>query len=80
MYSCNISILGLSPLASTNVVKRAYKRLALKYHPEVNRGETKKEKEEVIKEIKSTYESLMVNSKESLQINRPTDPDISTGN
>ena len=42
---------------SINDVKHAYKRLTPKYHPEVIRGETKKENEAIFKEID---ESLMV--------------------
>ncbi|CAA6660160.1 unnamed protein product [Spirodela intermedia] len=58
-YSSEFAVLGLSPFASASDVKRAYKRLALKYHPDVIRGETGHEKEETFKEIKSAYESLM---------------------
>ena len=45
---------------SINDVKRAYKRLTPKYHPEVIRGEMKKEKEALFKEIETTYESMIV--------------------
>ena len=45
---------------SINDVKHAYMRLTPKYHPKVIRGEKKKEKEVVFKEIETTYESLMV--------------------
>ncbi|CAN8270642.1 unnamed protein product [Cochlearia groenlandica] len=47
-------ILGLTPLASQAEVKRAFKRLALKYHPDVHKG-----KEKDFKNIKSAYECLM---------------------
>ncbi|XP_078434327.1 chaperone DnaJ-domain superfamily protein [Wolffia australiana] len=56
---CEFAVLGLSPFASADDVKRAYKRLALKHHPDVIRGKTGPAKEEVFKEIKSAYESLM---------------------
>ncbi|XP_010521153.1 PREDICTED: uncharacterized protein LOC104800125 isoform X2 [Tarenaya hassleriana] len=48
------TVLGLTPLATKSDVKRAYKRLALKYHPDVHKGP-----ENNFKEIKSAYESLM---------------------
>eukprot|EP00262_Sarcandra_glabra_P016180 TRINITY_DN5194_c0_g3_i1.p1 TRINITY_DN5194_c0_g3~~TRINITY_DN5194_c0_g3_i1.p1 ORF type:complete len:137 (-),score=21.93 TRINITY_DN5194_c0_g3_i1:130-540(-) len=53
------SVLGLTPLSSRTDVKRAYKRLALKYHPDVIRGENGHRKQEIFKEIKYAYESLM---------------------
>ncbi|CAH2066855.1 unnamed protein product [Thlaspi arvense] len=48
------TILGLAPFASQAEVKRAFKRLALKYHPDVHKGQEKD-----FKEIKSAYECLM---------------------
>ncbi|CAA7052402.1 unnamed protein product [Microthlaspi erraticum] len=48
------TILGLTPFASQAEVKRAFKRLALKYHPDVHKGQEKD-----FKEIKSAYECLM---------------------
>ncbi|EOA35884.1 hypothetical protein CARUB_v10021139mg [Capsella rubella] len=48
------TILGLTPLASQTEVKRAFKRLALKYHPDVHKGQDKD-----FKDIKSAYECLM---------------------
>ncbi|GAB4844797.1 hypothetical protein Ancab_038184 [Ancistrocladus abbreviatus] len=53
------AILGLSPFASKSDVKQAYKRLALKYHPDVIRGENVVEKHEMFREIKSAYESII---------------------
>ncbi|KAK9095893.1 hypothetical protein Sjap_021390 [Stephania japonica] len=58
-FSDEFSVLGLSPFSSKFDVKQAYKRLALKYHPDVIRGENLREKQELFKEIKSAYESLM---------------------
>ncbi|CAD5182402.1 unnamed protein product [Musa acuminata subsp. malaccensis] len=57
--------LGLTPFASRCDVKRAYKRLALKYHPDVVRGDNGGgEKDETFREIKSAYESLMAKFEE----------------
>ncbi|CAL9173597.1 unnamed protein product [Musa hybrid cultivar] len=58
--------LGLTPFASRCDVKRAYKRLALKYHPDVVRGDNGggEKKDETFREIKSAYESLMAKFEE----------------
>ncbi|KAL8138236.1 hypothetical protein V2J09_004237 [Rumex salicifolius] len=53
------AILGLSPFASKSDVKHAYKRLALKYHPDVSRGDTVSAVNETFREIKSAYESII---------------------
>ncbi|KAL9250135.1 V-type proton ATPase subunit G-like protein [Drosera capensis] len=50
------AVLGLSPFASKLDVKRAYKRLALKHHPDVVRSGTVVEKVETFQEIKLAYE------------------------
>ncbi|KAF5188307.1 Chaperone dnaj-domain superfamily protein [Thalictrum thalictroides] len=57
--SDDFAVLGLTPSASKTDVKHAYKRLALKYHPDVIRGDNLHEKQEIFKEIKFTYERLM---------------------
>ncbi|MEM0231333.1 MAG: molecular chaperone DnaJ [Candidatus Woesearchaeota archaeon] len=49
-------ILGVPPNASKEEIKRAYKELAKKYHPDLNRGD--KEKEEKFKEINEAYRVL----------------------
>ncbi|ONK77399.1 uncharacterized protein A4U43_C02F6130 [Asparagus officinalis] len=58
--------LGLAPSASKVEVKNAYKRLALKYHPDVvRRGDMGgQEKTEAFKEIKFAYENLMAEFEE----------------
>ncbi|KAF8098105.1 hypothetical protein N665_0273s0006 [Sinapis alba] len=48
------TVLGLTPFASQAEVKRAFKRLALKYHPDVHKGQEKD-----FKEIISAYECLL---------------------
>ncbi|MBI6527805.1 molecular chaperone DnaJ [Proteus vulgaris] len=49
-------VLGLSKNADEKEIKRAYKRLAMKYHPDRNQGD--KESESKFKEIKEAYEVL----------------------
>ncbi|QSW37940.1 DnaJ domain-containing protein [Candidatus Vidania fulgoroideae] len=48
-------ILGLNENSSLQEVKKAYRRLAMKYHPDRNPG---KESEEKFKEIKEAYERI----------------------
>ena len=49
-------ILGVSRTAEEREIKKAYKRLAMKYHPDRNQGD--KEAEAKFKEIKEAYEIL----------------------
>ena len=51
-----MKLLGVSKDASERDIKKAYKRLAMKYHPDRTRGD--KEKEETLKQIKEAYEVL----------------------
>lgn len=47
--------LGVSPSASADEIKKAYRRLARKYHPDINKD---KDAEEKFKEINAAYEIL----------------------
>ena len=49
-------LLGISKSADEKEIKRAYKKLAMQYHPDRTKGD--KEKEEKFKEIQEAYEVL----------------------
>ena len=51
-------ILNVSSDASDAEIKKAYKKLAMKYHPDKSQGENKKENEDKFKAISSAYEVL----------------------
>ncbi|WMC18932.1 MAG: molecular chaperone DnaJ [Enterobacteriaceae bacterium PSpicST2] len=55
-------LLGISRTSSNKEIKRAYKRLAMKYHPDRNK---KKNAEKYFKEIKEAYEILIDEKKRS---------------
>ncbi|KPJ50268.1 hypothetical protein AMJ40_03400 [candidate division TA06 bacterium DG_26] len=55
-------VLGVSKTATEDEIKRAYRGLAKKYHPDVNR-ENKEEAAERFKEISEAYEVLMDKTK-----------------
>lgn len=50
-------ILGVSPQASDDEVKKAYRALAKKYHPDVNNGSA--QAEERMKEVNEAYSAIM---------------------
>lgn len=51
------SVLGLSPSASDDEVKKAYRKLALKYHPDANPGD--KSAEDKMKQINAAYDQIV---------------------
>ena len=51
-------VLGVSKTASDDEIKKAYRKLAMKHHPDRNQGEKSKEAEEKFKEAKEAYEML----------------------
>jgi DnaJ family protein B protein 4 len=59
------SILGISRNATEEDIKKAYKKLALKWHPDRNRN-NKKEAEEKFKELAEAYEVLSDKNKREI--------------
>jgi len=57
-------LLGVSKSAGTEEVKKAYRQLALKYHPDRNQGS--KEAEERFKEVTEAYEVLRDSEKRAM--------------
>ncbi|HET6454406.1 MAG TPA: DnaJ domain-containing protein, partial [Armatimonadota bacterium] len=55
-YKDYYAVLGVTKGASEKEIKQAYRKLARKYHPDVNPGS--KEAEEKFKEISEAYEVL----------------------
>jgi len=51
-------ILGVTKNASEEEIKKAYRKLAMKHHPDRNQGDTSKAAEEKFKEAKEAYEML----------------------
>ena len=58
-------VLGVSKNAAADEIKKAYRNLALKYHPDRVPAERKKEAEERFKEISEAYEVLIDSQKRS---------------
>ncbi|NBW51188.1 MAG: molecular chaperone DnaJ, partial [Betaproteobacteria bacterium] len=51
-------VLGVSKGASEEEIKKAYRKLAMKHHPDRNQGDAAKAAEEKFKEAKEAYEML----------------------
>lgn len=51
-------VLGVPKNATDDDIKKAYRKLAMKYHPDRNQGEDAKKAEEKFKEAKEAYEML----------------------
>ena len=51
-------VLGVSKNASEDEIKKAYRKLAMKHHPDRNQGDGAKKAEEKFKEAKEAYEIL----------------------
>eukprot|EP01018_Ginkgo_biloba_P023776 Gb_35032 [translate_table: standard] len=54
-YRDEYAVLGLTPLSSKKDVKQAYRRLALQYHPDLNKVENGHK----FRQINIAYESIM---------------------
>ena len=50
--------LGVAKNASDEDIKKAYRKLAMKHHPDRNQGDSAKAAEEKFKEAKEAYEML----------------------
>ncbi len=57
-------VLGVAKTASTADIKKAYRRLAMKHHPD--RNQNNKEAEELFKEVKEAYEVLSDEKKRAM--------------
>src|SRR5215218_10558125 len=51
-------VLGVAKNASDEEIKKAYRKLAMKHHPDRNQGSASKASEEAFKEAKEAYEML----------------------
>ena len=58
-------VLGVQKGASADEIKKAYRKLALKYHPDRNPGEKNKDSEDKFKEATEAYEVLSDPTKKS---------------
>ncbi len=56
-------VLGVNRDASEDDIKKAYRKLAMKHHPDRNQGDAAKTSEEKFKEVKEAYEILSDASK-----------------
>lgn len=51
-------VLGVSKTADEDEIKKAYRKMAMKFHPDRNQGDGAKKAEEQFKEVKEAYEML----------------------
>mgnify|MGYP000788215828 CR=1 FL=1 len=65
-------VLGVDKSASEDEIKRAYKKMARKYHPDLNPDN--KEAEEKFKEVNEAYEVLSDSDKKALSLIHISEP------
>ena len=58
-------VLGVPKNASDDEIKKAYRKMAMKYHPDRNQGDKAAEAETKFKEVKEAYEVLSEAEKRS---------------
>ena len=73
-------ILQINQNASPEIIEKAYKTLAKKYHPDLQEENNKKEAEEMLKEINEAYEILSNPEKKALYDQNLKDETISNIN
>ena len=65
-------ILGVSPSATDEEIKKAYRALSRKYHPDANIGKPgEKAAEEKFKQIQQAYTQIMKEREQGLSAERP---------
>ena len=70
-------ILGISPSASDDEVKKAYRTLSKKYHPDANIGNPHQaEYTEKFKEVQNAYKTIMDERKKVMVVKQPADISI----
>lgn len=65
----NYEILGVPKTATAEEIKKAYRRLALQYHPDRNPGD--KRAEEMFKNVHAAYDSLLKTPRQPPKKPRP---------
>jgi len=61
-------VLGVAKNASEDEIKKAYRKLAMKHHPDRNQGDGAKAAEEKFKEAKEAYEILCDPDKRRVEV------------